>query len=293
MNRKGFRTDEDRAFPFGPFAGDRAQVSKGGFHAEKAVFDSFEADAEEVDASEEGGGEAVDGAAVEIERRADLLDDPLVEKRDAVAHAEGFAAVVGHIDGGQGAFPADAADFQAHFIAEFRVEVGKRFVEKQNPRRNRHRAGQRHTLLLSAGKRRHAPLGEIGHPYKGKGVRHFFPDVFFRLTRGAESEGDIFKYGEVRPESVVLEDHRRLPFFGWKTGDVRVVEKDFSVVGFQQSGDDPQQGGFSAAGRPQQEKEFARGDLQMDRKQNRISLLIGFRDAGNRYGSSHVPEPFY
>ncbi len=44
------------------------------------------------------------------------------------------------------------ADQPAHVVAQPGVEIGERLVEQQEPRLDDQRAGQRHALLLAAGK---------------------------------------------------------------------------------------------------------------------------------------------
>ena len=57
-----------------------------------------------------------------------MLQPPVVEHRQAVADAEGLAAVVRDVDGGEPALFAEAADFPAHMVAHLRVKIGKGLV---------------------------------------------------------------------------------------------------------------------------------------------------------------------
>ena len=50
--------------------------------------------------ADEAGDEQVGRAVVELERRADLLDDAVVHDDDPVGHGHGFDLVVGDVDGG-------------------------------------------------------------------------------------------------------------------------------------------------------------------------------------------------
>ena len=79
-------------------------------------------------------------------------------------------------------FLAHAPDFAAHLQAHLRVEVGKRFVEQQAARADDQRAGQRHALLLAAGKHVDLAVRQGGHPDGGQRIVHTLAD--FRL-RGA------------------------------------------------------------------------------------------------------------
>ena len=89
--------------------------------------------------------------AIDLLRRADLLDDALVHHDDAVRHGERLLLVVRHHDGGDAEPALQRADLVAQAHPHLGVEGGERLVEQQQARRGRERARQRHALLLTAG----------------------------------------------------------------------------------------------------------------------------------------------
>ena len=91
------------------------------------------------------------GLAVDLERRADLLDRAVVHDHDAVGHGERLLLVVGHHDRRHAEAPLELLDLVAQVHPHLGVERGQRLVEQQEPGRGGQRAGQRDPLLLAAG----------------------------------------------------------------------------------------------------------------------------------------------
>ncbi len=94
----------------------------------------------------------VAGALVDVARRADLLDPPLVHHDDAVGHRQRFLLVVRHQDRRHAQALLQRADLAAQPQPLERVERRQRLVEQQQPGRGRERARERDALLLPAGK---------------------------------------------------------------------------------------------------------------------------------------------
>ena len=97
------------------------------------------------------GREAAQRLAVDLERRADLLDIALVHHADAVGDRQRLLLVVGDVDGGDAEAALDVADILAQLDAQLRVEIGQRLVHEQQRRADRHGARQADALLLAAG----------------------------------------------------------------------------------------------------------------------------------------------
>ena len=89
---------------------------------------------------------------VELERRADLLDDAVVHHHDLVGHGHGLDLVVRDVDG-RGLQPlVQLLDLGAHLHAQLGVEVGQRLVEQEHLRIAHDRAAHGDALALAAGK---------------------------------------------------------------------------------------------------------------------------------------------
>ena len=102
-------------------------------------------------------------------RGVDLLDPAGVHDGDAVGGDHGLALIVRDVDGGEVEFVVQAADFEAHLLAQIGIEVGQRFVEQQHAGLDDHGAGQRHALLLAAGQFGGIAVGEVAEMH---GVQH-------------------------------------------------------------------------------------------------------------------------
>ena len=73
---------------------------------------------------------------------------------------------------------------------------------------DRQRPGQGDALLLAAGKLRRFALRQLLQPRDAQGLGHArCIDVGVELPR-ARAVGDVFVNGQVRPDRVILEDHR-------------------------------------------------------------------------------------
>src|SRR5882672_10536724 len=113
-----------------------------------AVGGADETAGEEIGRADEAGDERVQGAEVDVLRRADLSDAAAVDHRDAVGERERLGLVVGHVNRGDADLALQPLEFAAHVVAQLRVEVGKRLVEQQQPRLMHDGARKRDALLL-------------------------------------------------------------------------------------------------------------------------------------------------
>src|SRR4029079_15780888 len=89
-------------------------------------------------------------------------------------------------------------------------------------------------------------------------------DFPLRSFRAAEPESDVVVDVEMREEGVVLEDGVDVAAMGKRIGDVGAVKEDLAGGRLFEAGDHPEGSRLPAAGRPEERKEFAAGDLQVD-----------------------------
>ena len=104
----------------------------------------------EVFKADESGDKLGIRAVVDRAGRIHLLDEALVHDGDLVADGEALFLIMGDVDRGETQLLLNAADFHAHLHAQFRIEVGERFVKEHQIRLDDHRACQRHALTLAA-----------------------------------------------------------------------------------------------------------------------------------------------
>ncbi|HQT75296.1 MAG TPA: hypothetical protein PLX84_15325, partial [Acidiphilium sp.] len=111
----------------------------------------FDPDRQEIRLSEKFGGVAMLWRFVEAARRAGCGNAPVAHQRDLVAKRDGLALIVRDVNDGQfRQSGVEAAKFFQKPGPQRGIEGGKRFVEQQDRRADRQRAGNRDTLLLPA-----------------------------------------------------------------------------------------------------------------------------------------------
>ena len=102
---------------------------------------------------DEAGDEHVDRLMVERLRRVDLLEHPVLQHRDPVAHGQGLGLIVGHVDRRDAQLSLQARDFGAHLHPKLGVQVRQRLVHQEGRRFAHHRAPHGDPLPLPAGQR--------------------------------------------------------------------------------------------------------------------------------------------
>ena len=233
---------------------------------------------QEIRVAEERRGEFRGRAAVKGPGCAELEDAAVLHDCDAVAHAQGFTAVVGHVECGQAPFLADPADFAPHEVAETCVEVGERFVEEQDGTAEGEGARECDALLLAAGKLVDLAFRELRHADHGEHFPRGLRDLLAREFAELEAEFDVARHVQVRPQRVVLEYHRRVPRLRRQAGDVAPVQHDRAGILPDEPGHDAQERGFAAARGTEEKHEFAGLHREIDGTQDR-RVRVGLGNA--------------
>ncbi len=142
-----------------------------------------------------------------------LLDLAARHDGDPVRDRERLVLVVGHEHGRDADALLDLPDVLAHAHAQLRVEVRERLVEEQQLRLEHERSGERDALLLAAGDARRDSCGRDACRPTSSSTCSPRAHPIFRPRQFAQPqpERDVLEHGHVRPERVVLEDHRRRP----------------------------------------------------------------------------------
>ena len=107
---------------------------------------------------------------VDVLRRTEPAPRAPLHHRDLVGGGHGLGLIVRHIDRGVSVLVMQAADLEAHFLAQVGIEVRQRLVEQQHLRLDHQRTRQGDALLLPArqlariavGKRRQAGSRQDG-----------------------------------------------------------------------------------------------------------------------------------
>ena len=217
-----------------------------------------------VDAADEVGDERGARVAVDLERRADMLDHAVVHHDDAVGHGQCLLLVVRDHDRRHAELALQAADLLAQVHAHDRVQRRQRLVQQQQPGRGGQRARQRDALLLPARQLRRVlglaagqadQLQQLGHALAHLGARHAPID---------QPVGDVVGHRQVGEQRIGLEDDAVVALRRRQHRDVAPGHPDAAGAVRLEPGDDAQQRGLAAARRPEEADELALGDLQID-----------------------------
>ena len=106
---------------------------------------------EKIRLADEVGDETLGRPVVDFPGRADLQDFAARHHGDAIRHRQRLFLVMGDEDEGDAGLALQPLQLDLHFLAQLVVERRQRFVEQQDLRLRRQRAGERHPLLLAAG----------------------------------------------------------------------------------------------------------------------------------------------
>ncbi|VEA09363.1 Uncharacterised protein [Salmonella enterica subsp. enterica serovar Sanjuan] len=163
---------------------------------------------------------------------------------------------MGDVDRGELVLPLEFLDFKTHAFTQLGIEVGERFIEQDHVRAGDHRPGQRYALLLSAGELggHLQPLALQPHllqRFRQPGL--LFADGDFFLL---QAKADVVRHVEMRKQRIGLETHGGVAFFRRQGVNRFIANQNASAVRLMKAADHFQQGGFTAAARPEQGHEL-------------------------------------
>jgi hypothetical protein len=213
--------------------------------------------------TDEPGDEGVHRAVVKGARGVALLENPVVEHGDPVAHGHRLDLVVGDVHGGHAQPALQRGDLRAGRRPKLRVQVGQWLVHEEHLRFADDRASHRDALALSAGERLGFAVEERFQVQQLRRVLHPATNISFGHTCDLQREAHVVGHAHVRVERVVLEHHRDVPVARREVGHLPRADADGSHVDVFEPGQHPQAGGLAAAGRPDEDQELAVGDLEV------------------------------
>ena len=199
---------------------------------------------------------------------------------DPRRHRHRLDLVVGDIDDGGADALMQPLDLHPHLDAQLGVEIGERFVEQEQQRIAHQSAAHRHALALAAGQLRRLAteqrldLQQPGHICQRRLL------LRPRHMAAFHSERDVLAHRHRWIERIGLEHH----------GDVAVLWRDViddPSADFHgpraraiEPGDDVEQRGLAAAGRPDQHGEFTALDVEIDPLQH-LQIGVPLRQGAN------------
>jgi hypothetical protein len=232
--------------------------------ADAQVATRVQAPREDVDLADEVGDERRRRIAIDLHRRADLLDHPVVHHDDAIGDRKRLFLVVRDHDGGHAELSLQRADLAAQAHALERVERRQRLVEQEQARRRRQRACQRDALLLAARQLRR----ELGAAARQADELQQLLDARRRRRPGDlavdQAVGDVVGDREVGKERVRLEDDAVVALCRRQHRDVALALQDAAGGLRLEAGDDAQERRLAAARRAEKADELAPRDRQVD-----------------------------
>ena len=89
-------------------------------------------------------------SAIDVLRRVKLLDPALAQHSNAIGQRERLGLIVRDEDCRSAEFLLKTLQLQAHFIAQERVEIAQRLIEKKKAWARYQGARESHALLLAA-----------------------------------------------------------------------------------------------------------------------------------------------
>ena len=215
---------------------------------------------------------------VELARRGELFDAPMVEHRDTVRHRQRLALVVRHVDEGDAEFLLQALELDLHFLAQLEVERAQRLIEQQHLRMIDERARQRHALSLPAGELRRPALTQRFELHQLEHLARQSLALVARDTAHARTVRDVLQHGHVREQRVVLEDRVDVAVVGRHVGHIRAVEQHLATIGWSKPATRRRQVVLPEPDGPEHGEELARLDGERH-VVDRAHVAVDARDA--------------
>ena len=201
-------------------------------------------------------------AVVQFARGADLLQQAVLEDRDAVAHGQCLDLVVGHVHGGDTEAAGQRGDLRTGLHAKLGVEVGQRLIHEEDLWATHDRAAHGNTLALAAGECLRLAVKVVLEVQQLCGFLDAACALFLVNAGDLQGEAHVVAHGHVRVQRVVLENHGDVAVLGRNVGDIAVADEDAAGVDVFQACEHAQGGGLATAGRTDQNEEFPVGDFQ-------------------------------
>src|SRR5271155_1174210 len=156
------------------------------------------------------------------------------------------------------------ADLDSHLYAQRRIEIGEGLIEQERLRLAHNRAPDRDPLTLAAGKLARLAIEIVGQVQRTGRLAHFLIDDVRALSSHFERESDVAAHAHVRIERVGLEHHGEPALRGTDIGHVLGVDEHLSGGDVLETGDEAQKRRLATAGRPDEHRELAVFDVEID-----------------------------
>ncbi len=240
--------------------------------------------------ADEAGHEAVDGLVVQPQRGADLLDQPVLQHHDPVAHGHGLDLVVGDVDHRGLQAVVQGRDLGPHLHAQLGIQVGKRLVEQEHLGLAHDGPAHGHALPLAAGEGLGLAVQQLLDVQDLGRLVHALVDLLLGELADLQPEGHVLVHGHVRVQGVVLEHHGDVPVLGRHVVHQLAVDVELPGGDLLQAGDHAQGGGLAAARRADQHHELLVVDRDAAIIHRQYAALVHFLDV-LQLNRSHALPP--
>jgi hypothetical protein len=165
-----------------------------------------------------------------------LLEQAVLEHRDAVTHRHGLDLVVRDVDRSDAEPALQRGDLRARLHAQLRVEVGQRLVHEEHLRAADDRPPHGHALPLTTGQGLGLALEVRVEVEDLGGFLNALANLVLGDAADLQGEAHVVGHRHVRVERVVLEDHGDVAVLGGQVGDVAVADEDAAAVDLFEAG---------------------------------------------------------
>ena len=213
-----------------------------------------------------------------------------VAQRDDAVRMRGQRGVVRHHHQRRAFPPVEFQQQFEHLLAGLAIQIAGRLIGQQNRRLRDERAGQRHALLLAAGKLHRIVVQAV----RQADAREQFPRArghFRTRARQFRRQQDILFRGQSRNQLERLKNetdlapaHFRHAVFG-KPGNIFAIEQNLAAGGVVEAREQAEQRALAASRRPHDGDELAARDRQIDATQN-------LDPVGGRLDGPRQPDDF-
>ncbi|MNW53586.1 hypothetical protein D3C74_311510 [compost metagenome] len=214
--------------------------------------------------ADEAGDEHVGRGVVHVARRADLLQEAVLEDRDAVTHGEGLGLVVRDVDGRDAEAALERRDLRTGLDTELGVEVRQRLVHEEDLRLADDRAAHGDTLALTTREGLRLAVQVLGQVEDLRSLLDALADVRLGRAGDLQREAHVVRDGHVRVQRVVLEDHRDVAVLGLHVGDVAVTDEDVPAVDVLEAREHAERGRLATTRGADEDEELAVLDVQVE-----------------------------
>ena len=174
--------------------------------------------------------------AVDLDRRASLLDPPVAHHHDPVRHAHRFFLVMRDVDEGEAEPPVDVLQLS------LQLRGGSPGRARTAARRAAstfgivgERPGQRDALRLAAGQLRHTAVAETGQPDEIQRGPYLLAGLLLAHPPQPGAERDVLRHRQVREEGRRWKTRLTGRLFAGRSVTSVAEDRDGPVIGYFQA----------------------------------------------------------